>query len=402
MEYPEKRLSKHQLTGLVLNVTDACNLGCRYCFTDPNPRKMSVDTGIQAIDWFISENDKKELERYPVSLTISFFGGEPSLRWDDFIVPIVNYVDEYIKPKYSKKFQITFSMTTNGQLLTKEKIDWFINNDGHFLLSIDGDSITQNYNRPRLDGKDSFEPVNAIIDDLLAAQPNVTFRSTVIPETVEYLSANYLFARKRGFLNYFCTPNIREEWSQEKLTILENEMNTICGIILADIENDQIPLCLSDINRMIKNILNGSPSRPHYMRCGLGTTSIGVSTDGSLSACQENSTYYDQSNIFYIGDVFNGIDKEKHLKLLSNFDGEKLNHCGDCNKCSQCEIAHICQSWSCPSSQYALSGDPLQKPEAMCNWQKLLYRVTANLILNAAEMNSTKFLDFVKQSTEFK
>jgi molybdenum cofactor biosynthesis enzyme MoaA len=46
MDYPE-RLSIHPLRGMVLNVTDACNCRCRYCFTSPNPRVMDLDTGVQ-------------------------------------------------------------------------------------------------------------------------------------------------------------------------------------------------------------------------------------------------------------------------------------------------------------------------------------------------------------------
>lgn len=395
-------LQKKTMMTLVLNVTDACNLGCRYCFTNPNAKKMPVDTGIQAINWFMEENNKKILETYPVPLIISFFGGEPTLHWDDFIVPIINYIDTYIRPQYANKFEITTSMTTNGQLLNKERIEFFTSHRGHFLLSIDGDRKTQNYNRPRLDGGDSFEPIEAIIDDLLRCQPNVTFRSTVIPETVEYLAENYLYARRRGFLNFYCTPNVRQHWPADKLEVLQEQVNLICMIMLRDIEAGQLPLCFSDINRMVKAIMNGETRKPHFIRCGLGTTSIGVATDGSLSACQENSTYYDKNNIFYIGDVWNGIDLERHVALLDHYDGTKLNHCGCQEACNKCEIAHICQGWSCPSTQYALSGDPLCKPVEMCNWQKILYRTTANLMLNAAELNSTKFIDFIKESTEFK
>lgn len=396
MDYPE-RLSIHPLRGMVLNVTDACNCRCRYCFTSPNPRVMDLDTGIQAVKWFFDYNSQKKLDKKE-KLSISFFGGEPTLRWDEFIYPLVQYVKTYILPEYKDKFDLRFSCTTNGQLLNKDRIKWFIENKGNFLLSIDGDRETQEFNRPRVDGKSSFDPVNENIDLLLKYQPDITFRSTLIPETAKNVVQDYLFARKRGFRNWFTIPNVRQSWNKEDLELLQHNMALICGIMLKDIEDGQNPLQFNWINRMIKAIMVKAPQTQHYMRCGLGTTSIGVATDGSLCACQENSTYHDLSNPFYIGDIYNGIDKERHLALLSNFDGSRCIYCKD--HCKNCSINHICQGWSCPSTNFAMTGDVMERPEPMCEWLKILYFASANMILNAAQIDSKNFIEWAKFNTE--
>jgi uncharacterized protein len=399
MDYPKEKLYNRPLSGMIINVTDACNLKCRYCFTKENPAYMELDTGVQAINWFIAENEKRKLEKYPTRLTISFFGGEPTLHWDDFIFPLINYVEEYINPNYKEKYDIHFSCTTNGQLLNEERIKWFIEHKGSFLLSIDGNRETQNYNRPRKDGKDSFEQINKNIDILLKYQPDLTFRSTITPEMCHNLFSDYLFARERGFLNWFAIPNVRQEWPQDKINILEEQMHLIAGCILRDIEKEQIPLSFNWLNKMIKLLFSNAPQKPHYMRCGLGTTSIGVATDGSLSACQENSTYHDENNLFYIGDIWNGINEERHLKLLEYYNGENKIYCN--NECEKCYISHICQSISCPSTNYALTGSPLNRPRAMCDWLRILYNVASNLVLNAAELDSDNFINFIQSNIEF-
>lgn len=396
MQYPE-RLKYHPLRGLVLNVTDACNCKCRYCFTQPNPKTMDLDIGIQAVNWFLEYNNEKILEKKE-RLSISFFGGEPTLKWDEFIVPLVNYVKQYITPKYKNRFDIRFSCTTNGQLLTEDRIKWFINNNGNFLLSIDGDKETQDFNRPRHDGKSSFDIIDTNIDLLLKYQPDITFRSTIIPETVDNLLHDYLFARKRGFKNWFAIPNVRQYWSEEKLNTLQQQMTLICGVMLKDIDSKINPLKFNWINRMIKAIMTKAPQTQHYMRCGLGTTSIGVATDGSLYACQENSTYYDELNPFFIGDIYNGINKERHCSLLSNFDGSKYIFCKQ--KCKDCVINKICQSWSCPSTNFAVTGNVMERPEIMCEWLKILYFSVSNMILNAAYLDSDNFVEWLKYNTE--
>lgn len=397
MEYPG-RLNNHPIKSMVLNVTDACNLRCRYCFTSPNPSVMDFDTGIQAVKWFFETNAKKELSKKEI-LSIAFFGGEPTLRWDDFMVPMIEYIKAYIEPKYKDKFEIKFSCTTNGQLLTEERIKYFINNRGHFLLSIDGDRETQNCNRPRCDGKDSFDKVNEIIDTLLRYQPDITFRSTITPESAKNLSHDYLFARERGFLNWFAIPNVREPWDAETLEVLQKEVTIITGIMLRDIVSGKTPLAFNWINRFIKGITVRVPQTQHFMRCGLGTTSIGVSTDGSLCACQENSTYHDESNSFYIGDVWEGINPERHIALLSHFTGEKTVFCKD--HCKTCVLNGFCQSWSCPSTNYAITGNVMERPEPMCEWLKILYFASANMVLNAAQMGSQEFIEWLQKNTEF-
>ena len=39
------------LTNICLNVTDACNLACRYCFVEQHPHFMTLQTAMDAADW---------------------------------------------------------------------------------------------------------------------------------------------------------------------------------------------------------------------------------------------------------------------------------------------------------------------------------------------------------------
>jgi sulfatase maturation enzyme AslB (radical SAM superfamily) len=46
---------------MTLNVTDACNMRCRYCFAEKHPHIMSLETAKKAVDW-LANNYKIQKE----------------------------------------------------------------------------------------------------------------------------------------------------------------------------------------------------------------------------------------------------------------------------------------------------------------------------------------------------
>ena len=96
------------LNGVLFNLTDQCNCRCKYCdFVQYKNSYMTKEIADQAINFIRQQvGDKK--------INIAFFGGEPILNWD---------LIEYLVKKYQDQF--TWSITTNGTLLTEEKIQFF-------------------------------------------------------------------------------------------------------------------------------------------------------------------------------------------------------------------------------------------------------------------------------------
>jgi uncharacterized protein len=77
-------------------------------------------------------------------------------------------------------------ITTNGTLLTKDRIDFLYEHQITPLLSMDGNKNTQDYNRPCKNcNKSSFEMVNKNIPYLLKKFPNTTFRMTIYEDTCD-------------------------------------------------------------------------------------------------------------------------------------------------------------------------------------------------------------------------
>lgn len=382
-------------TNILLNVTDDCNLQCRYCFVEQNPHYMSLQTALDTIEW--SYNNRINLEQ---KISIYFFGGEPTLCFDSIIVPIVNYCKE----KYPNIF--TFGMTTNGTLLNKERINWLKENKFYILLSIDGDKQTQDFNRPCKNcNLSSFDLLEKNIKDLLLSFPNICFRSTIYPPTVEHLFKNYLYAESLGFKKYEMIEETRhnELWSKEKIQILREQIGKIYAYRLNQILNNQSVMSVGRINKWLEQTIQilDKPETifidSNVKRCGLGTTTCSVGWDGNIYGCQEQTSKGEKS-FFYIGNIYNnGIDINKHKKLLEFYINEQIKEQKNRKKeCINCLLQNICNGnyLICPSTDYDLFEDMNSINNITCEIRKIYIE---NSILFLSLLSNIKSPEKIKE-----
>lgn len=388
-----------------LNLTDNCNLACKYCFVQQKPHYMTLDTGKQAIDFFMSNylNKKRLLgeEQVPDKMHLTFFGGEPMLMFEELIKPLT----EYIEKNYPNHFML--SITTNGTLLNEEKIKYLYNHNIYPLLSIDGPKIVQDFNRPRKDGGSSFDLLEPNIPLILKYFPNTTFRSTIDRESSQHLFETYCFAMTRGFNNIFFIPNSREEWSEVERNNLASSIHKIFTYLMyAFANNEPIITCnpindtfghifkrdLSILNNdKIDNICDYQRSPIH---CGLGTGSASIGYDGKIYGCQEQDSR-DTNNFFYIGNIFDGVDIEKHSKLLEEYTkiGRQVNSKNK-NKCNTCDLRRVCVEDICPSSTWDNYNSFFTKADIICFYQQTMFYDALQLMKFCKENDIKRFKEY--------
>ncbi|MGS4344219.1 radical SAM protein [Myroides odoratus] len=104
---------------LIINTTMNCNFSCWYCYESHIKGSKLDEVNVLKIKRYVErtveENPKLKL------FTLSFFGGEPLLFFDDAIIPIIENTSSILQ-KYGIVLQIGF--TTNG-LLINERIVGF-------------------------------------------------------------------------------------------------------------------------------------------------------------------------------------------------------------------------------------------------------------------------------------
>lgn len=160
------------LEQLVFEVTDACNLRCKYCaygyFYEGYDKRENMNLPFSKakliIDYLYEIWKKNYCKGISYPLTVNFYGGEPLLNML-FIKNVIGYIETL--PYVGKKF--FYGMTTNGVLLDRH-MDYLVEKEFRLLISLDGDKENHSY-RVDASGKNSFDTVLANIQLLRSENP---------------------------------------------------------------------------------------------------------------------------------------------------------------------------------------------------------------------------------------
>lgn len=220
IEHPDsldlKYFSEHKINDLILQVTQQCNLRCKYCSYSGlyknrihSSERMDFTIAKKAIDFYIKRSREAE------KLCLSFYGGEPLLEYP-LIQKCVSYILE-IKGEQP----IRFVLTTNGTLLTEEKFEFFIKNNFSIMVSLDGEKESHDVNRKFMSGTGSFDTVMENLEKLRKYdetyyRENVIFNcvistSTDLKKTYTFFSDIERFFDGTVNYNYVNTVGIKDD-----------------------------------------------------------------------------------------------------------------------------------------------------------------------------------------------
>lgn len=186
---------------IVFEVTDACNLKCKYCgygelYSDYDKREnkfLSVNQGLLFLQYMRNLWNTPLCRSINNNVSIDFYGGEPLLNVE-FIYGIVNY----LKNIDCKNRSFSFSMTTNATLIHKY-IDFLVENNFNICISLDGDEIGTSY-RVYPNNKPAFHKIIENIEIIRNKYPayfstNVSFNA-VLSNRNSVESIYYFFKTK--------------------------------------------------------------------------------------------------------------------------------------------------------------------------------------------------------------
>ena len=153
-------------------LTKKCNLQCTYCYEGVTKETESMSREIcnQVIAY---------IKKLDGEVNVRFHGGEPLLEYSN-----LQYLYKCLNATGKVK---TFGVTTNGTLLSDEKIEFLTSAMDDFSISIDGTREVHNRNRKNAYGKGSYDEVYKIIPKVLKNKPYARARMTVTPDTVSNL-----------------------------------------------------------------------------------------------------------------------------------------------------------------------------------------------------------------------
>ena len=316
------------LRALSLAVAQKCNLGCTYCYAQQGEfggpaKNMPLDVALRSVELLF--RDVVAGER----VNLSFLGGEPLVNRD-----VIRRATEHAAQLgRERNVETTFSITTNGTLLTPDDGAFFERFRFAVTLSIDGIGSTHDALRPFKNGNGTFARVMKRAEPLLAMQRRmqVSARVTVTPrnldlrETLDSLIA--LGFHSVGFSPMLASPNGNAQMDDASLEEMLAQM-IACGEEFERrlIAGQRYPF--TNLVNALREIHKGT-HRPYP--CGAGAGYLGVSADGELAACHR----FVGDNAGAMGGI-DGIDRGKQNAWLAE------RHVHQQEPCRSCWARYLC------------------------------------------------------------
>lgn len=315
----EAPLTPPRLQSLSLNVAQACNMSCGYCYADEGKfggraRLMPLEVARQSVDRLMTEASPD------AEVVIGFMGGEPFLH-RSLIYEIVPYA-------LQQRDATRFSMTTNATLLTDDDVRFLADHDFHLAISIDGPKALNDTQRPTNDGRSAYDAVVAALGkfDRIGRPRHLSARASVMPGTgplepiLDHLIA--LGFDSVGFTPVLVSPDPRAAFTTADFERFRDDM-IACGraakrAILTGVRHP-----FSNFETALFEIHRGS-HRPYP--CGAGAAYLSVDADGGLYACHR---LLDDSR-FAMGDVRTGSDVVRRAAHLAERHVDRQEPCKSC------------------------------------------------------------------------
>ncbi len=175
---PEQCEDESKVTHLYLLLNEKCNFHCSYCYSAAG--RSSAVMEMPRIEYMVHRVVNNAINSGQDFISITFMGGgEPFLSWE-LLEQTVDYAKKVCGPK---KLKIGFSVSTNGSLLTDERLQFLKEN--HFSLQVSFEVLEDVQNQQR----GEFVRVNNNIKKALTYLPkHVVIRSTITWLNVERIA----------------------------------------------------------------------------------------------------------------------------------------------------------------------------------------------------------------------
>lgn len=399
----QEEIAGAQCQQLILNVTEECNLRCGYCIYSGNyngqrmhsKRVMDLGLACKAIDAFM--NNAKE------SVYISFYGGEPLIRFNH-IKEIIGYTEASWPLK-----KINWSMTTNGVLVTPEIARYLMEKKVLVTISLDGPQAVHDRHRKEAGGRGSFLRVMRSLEMLREADPahyNETLQFSIVcappfdfAETERFFDNHELTRGHQCSFSYVnsATSNSDLQPSPIEVERLDAEYLASRRLFLEGIKNGDRDSPASFAKSLYEKDFHqfycrsktplGEEMYPNGC-CVPSAQRLFVSVDGSLHICEKLDSVYP------IGSVENWVDRS----AVGLFFDEYLNLSRDCTGCWACRLCSLCFFSFISHGVFCAERRAFECRSVRRRWDRVLREYCAIL---EEDMRAFDYLAEIGQSVDF-
>lgn len=356
-----KRNGRGFVSALCLIMATDCNLRCKYCFArggnyDHIRKKMGRDIAEKSTDFFLKNAGRRK------DLALSFFGGEPLLNFKG-IKETVLYAEK-IGLKHGKKF--SFSVTTNGTLLNSEMMDFFVEHNFSYIISLDGPEEVNDRFRGFPNGSGTYDIVLAKLKEFIGRYPQVkekiTLRGTFTAKTSD-ISKSLYHLKQLGFRNISLEPcstgNKDFQINEHNLTRILEEYDKVAKLYLESIKSGD-EFSFFHMHQLFFQVAEGTQ---RTTQCGAGYGYLTVDPGGTIYPCHRlvGDSRYIMGNI-----MENVFQNTLYQGISERFKRSSVNYKPVCNNCW---AKYICGG-GCHATAIQFNDDILQPYKIECSLMK--------------------------------
>lgn len=291
-----------------LYLTRACNLACTHCFVSKDVRRMSLETGLQAVDCLF---DLAEKHGHP-EVKIKYAGGEPTMNWD--LIPALHERAKSLARETG--LRLIEVLVTNATLLDHERLQFIKDERFHLSISLDGFGEGHDRQRPVRNGNPTFERVLRSVFLALEMGLSPYLIITITRLNVKEVPALVAFVLEHRLmlnLNFY-----RPHHLDDTLAADNAELTCALQDALKVIEAN-----LPDYNFMEGLIDRSNFGAAHQHVCGAGRNYLSIDTDGSVLPCHMLTGYN-----------LPGISLQMlESPRFDDFPNPPIDHRNGCNTC---------------------------------------------------------------------
>jgi len=355
IEHSQSQLMEYHLDKnighMTLQLTQECNFRCSYCTygekcsdsqRSHSPLKMSLNTALKAIDFFVSHS----IDRNDVS--IGFYGGEPLLKFD-MIKTLINYAEKEFFGK-----SLTFNITTNGSLLTPEVARYLSKHNVNVTISLDGPPEVHDRSRVFANtGEGTYLSIKKNLDDISSELPEwfsrIAFNIVVDPrhpcnDLYVFFNEDETFKNSQTYSTFIDDFFSKEMIMQTEEFFRDHEYHRFKAYLtlinrypLAKISKIVYKMVMDSYTRGYMS-MKATTSLSEIMApggpCIPAARRLFVNANGTLYPCERVS---ETSDTMKIGNLNDGLNVEK-ARMQLNIGALTPKECKNCWALRHCQI----------------------------------------------------------------
>ena len=257
-----------------MHVTNACNLDCPYCYIRKSSARMSLETGMRAIDALVASAKRHGFDE----LKLKYAGGEAALHYR-----VVQQLHCYATQQAAiHGLTLRAVVLSNGTVMPHPFAEWLAATGVRLMVSVDGVGADHDQQRPHKDGSGSFAAIERTLRERLlprGIRPDICITITGRTAGVAAGAVAWALDYDLPFSLNFYREN---EQSAGYRDLRFQETQIIAGIqaayALIERRSPERPL--------LDGLLDRVQAQAHGHTCGVGQSYVVVTHDGKVAQCQ--------------------------------------------------------------------------------------------------------------------